>query len=453
MGIVKGEALNAVAQKREFIFPKILATIHTKDADYDLTHVTNFRISRHFTDNITDVFHIEFLSTLGFIKDTLFTNKDNLEISIVLNYDNVAIKEYIFKLIITSKFPSLNSGKAASTGGDKLDTQSLVTVKGQCIDPLVLKLKNVFVSGIYHKYKLGYFIRSLLNYEFSKMEVAGRLLDYKINVYEPDNQAEYYNILIKPYSKLINVPYMLHHDMFGLYLYGFNLYFSMVNYGCECLVYTGRGTDTPEQLYGNSFKYNIDVFPTHDYTRYDKELDRAKLNIVVDSKVGRNDNDFSYENGVYNLAVSKSEFKDVSDKVLYNMGNTLANAYPEEMIKYENYEISDDMIKANSEKFGDLVNSDIEPDAYQAVFVNNNTTNRFKLLSELNKNNIVLATIKIGKINPDFIYPGMPVRYVFNKKGDFGFMYGTVQAVDWYYDVPNKTTVVVIILALQKINK
>jgi len=106
---IDNEAMSTFDQKRYFIMPKIKMFIHTKDDDLEIPFVTNIRISRNFNTNITDVIFIEFLTGLGMLTERIYKNRENLEVSIIFDYDKKAMRSLRYKFIVISDNPNRHS--------------------------------------------------------------------------------------------------------------------------------------------------------------------------------------------------------------------------------------------------------------------------------------------------------------------------------------------------------
>jgi len=444
-------ALDAFHQKRHFIMPDISLIVHTKDDDLEISLVSDVRISRNFATNITDVIFIEFMITAGTFQNKIYPNREDLEATLNFNYDNKAIRRLKYKLIILTKNPEVNNSSTNMLDEADQDAQELYTIKAQCVDKLTLDLKNQYISGAYHDYDLKYFMRALINYEIQTQSVI-----HKIMVYELDNKEVYKNIFIKPFTKLIKLPYMLHNDLYGLYNNNVNIYFTKIRYGGEYKTYTSApNKEDPEWLFGTGENYDIEIFPLHDASRYDKEVKRPKLLIVSPSVRGMatNESDFFYQDGIFKLVISDVTFKDEEEKSQYNKGSMILVTKSTNAMKSDGYEIKDGEITYPDVNHNSLETLDNKPNTFDSVVDTDNDYNVFKYRSSINRNDYIIGIMKSGSFNPDFIYPGMPFKYIFEKDNIVNETTGTIQSLEYYYDISNKTTVVNIIGLFKKIKE
>jgi len=442
-------AFDVFSQNRPFIMPEIKLTLHTKEQDIPIDLVTDVRVSRNFAVNITDVIFLEFMITAGTFQEKIFPNREDLEVTINFNYDNKAIRRLNYKLLITTKNPEVNNSHTHKVDEGDQDTQDLYTIKAQCVDKLTLNLKNQYISGIYHNYDLKYFMRSLINYEILAQSVT-----HKIMVYDLDNKKKYKNIVVKPYTKLIKLPYILHNDMYGLYDNGVNIYFTKIRYGGEYKVYPSPANKkNPEYLFGTGDNYDIEIFPLYDTTRYDKDTKRHKLLVVSPSvkAMGVNENDFYYKDGVFKLTIADVTFSTDEEKRQYEIGTTLATTNSSDILVSDGYDIKDDKITYPDSDHNGLETLPNKPTTFDTIFDMDNDYNIHKYRSILNKNEVILGVMKTGSINPDFIFPGMSFKYVFDKDNVIKETTGIIQSVEYYYDIANKTTVVAIAALFKKI--
>ena len=448
---IDNEALSILGQDRHFIMPTIKLTLHTKDDNIEIDLVSNIRISRNYNTNLTDVIHLEFLITAGTFNKRIYPNRDNIEVSISFNYADEALRILTYKFLLTTKKLTPHNSHDNKLDEADEDTQDLFTVRGQCVDKLTLNLKNKYISGIYHNHDLEYFIRSLFNYELSKLGVT-----YKVNIYSIDNKKVYKNILIKPFTKLIKIPYTLHNDMFGVYNTGINVYFTKIRYGGEYKTYSAPANkDKAEFLFGTGENYDVDIFPLADHTRYDKETKRTKLLLVSPSvkDMGTNENDFYYKDGVYKLVVSDVKFSDDTDKKRYNTGTTLAIVDGDMLKDTNTYNITNDKILYPDATTNSLESVDDKPATYDSIVDLDKDYNLYRYRTTISQHEHILGLVKFGNINPDFIYPGMPFKYIFEKDDKVIETTGIVQSVEYYYDIANKTIVTALACMFKRIKE
>jgi len=444
-------AFDAFHQKRPFVMPDIDLTIHTKDDDIDIPLVSDVRISRNFAKNITDVIFLEFIIPAGMFQARLYPNRENLEVTLNFNYNNKAIRRLNYKLIILTRNPEVNNSSSNTLNEAEQDTQEVHTIKAQCVDKLTLNLKNQYISGIYHNYDLTYLMRSLITYEIQAQGVTS-----KIMVYDLDNKEKIKNIFIKPFTKLIKLPYILHNESYGLYNNNVNMYFTKIRYGGEYKVYPAPANkEDPEWLFGTGENYDIEIYPLYDAARYDKEVKRPKLLIVSPSvkASGTNENDFFYQDGIFKLVISDVTFKDDEERNQYNTGATISLVKSKDIMNSDAYDIKDTNILYPDLDHNSLETLDDKPGTFDSVIDTDNDFNIFKYRSSINRNNYIMGVMKSGSFNPDFIYPGMPFKYIFEKDDVIVDTTGIIQSLEYYYDIANKTIVVNIIGLFKKIKE
>ena len=442
---IDNEAISILEQKRYFIMPSIMLVIHTKDDDIEVQVVTNVRISRNFTTNLTDVIHLEFIIASGTFNSRIYPNRDNLEVSIIFSYEDKAVRVLTYKFLLSTDKANPHSSHDDGMNEGEQDAQQIFTIKGQCVDKLTLNLKNKYISGIYHDYDLAYFMKSLINYEMTKFNVS-----YKINVYDIDNNDTQKNIFIRPFTKLIKLPLLLQNDLYGVYNSGINIYFTKIRYGGEYPVGgapTTPNLDDPEWLFGTGEEYDVEIYPLFDNTRFDKETKRPRLVLVSPSAkdIAKNQNDFFYKDGFFKLVVSDVTFKDSTANGRYDTGTTLSLTDSAKLKDTSSYDVTNDKIKYDDSTLNTLETIGDKPSTFDSIVDLGNDFNPYKYRSTLNQNEHMMGIIKVGNINPDFIYPGMPFNYVFEKDGVIVSTNGTVQSVEYFYDLPHKTVVTAIV--------
>ena len=435
MATLSNSALNKeveeiLGKSKHFILPDCDFIIHTKDKDIVIPYFLTIEVERNYTENISDVLYVEFLIGAGTAIKTIFENRDALEATIKLKFSNKKIVKRRYKLILITKPEEVHDSKIAKAKEDTLNSQDLAKIKAQCVDELVLQLKNEYISGVFHNYDLKTLLKGIMGKRLKELSV-----DAHINIYEPDNKKIYENILIRPFTKFIKLPYILQNGDYGIYNYGANVYFSNI-------------TET------NKIKYDVDIYPVYDYTRYKKETKRPKLLLINPENFLRSKNEFNfyYKDGVYKGIVNNLEFKLDSEDKRYTIGNGIIVEYSNNTINQDLSTVTDDKIIFSNDLTYDITKID-DTRSFSHFVETDGDDNIFKYYSLLNRLQVIIASVVLPKVNPEVIYPGMPVVYYFINSGKIYSTTGTVQGIKYFYDFINKTSVVTLILALKRIKK
>ena len=419
-----------ITKSKNFIMPDHTLIVHTKDDDITIPHFNSIQIERNFTENISDVLHIEFLTGLGLATKVLYKNRDALEATIKLKFSDKKILQRRYKLVLLTKFEDIHNSKMSKASQDELDSQDFILVKAQCIDRLMLKLKNEYVSGVFHNYDLKTFVKGLFSKRMRDLNV-----DAYINIHDFDNSKIYENIMIDPFTKFVKLPFILQNGNYGLYNHGANIYFSNLS-------------ET------NKIKYDVDIYPVYDYKRFDDENKRSKLLLINPSieHTDKNNFNFYYKDGIYKTLVSDIEFKTDSEGRRYKVGNGIIIEHSNNTINNNLFTVTDDKITHDGDATYDEIKID-DTRSFNNFIETLGDDNTYRYYSTLNRVQGIIGSVMLPKVNPEVIYPGMPFKYLFNDDGKIGSTTGSVQGLNYVYDFINKTTVVMLVCIFKRIKK
>jgi hypothetical protein len=169
--------------------------------------------------------------------------------------------------------------------------------------------------------------------------------------------------------------------------------------------------------------------------------------------MGYNETDFFYQDGIFKLVINDVTFDDGDEKRQYNTGTTIAVTDSEDILKSPAYDIKNDEILYSDLAFNRLETINDKPHTFDTIIDTDNDFNIHKYRTAINRNDFILGVMKSGSFNPDFIYPGMPFKYIFEKDDIIKETTGIVQSLEYYYDIPNNTIVVSIIGLFKKIKE
>lgn len=432
--IIDDEVAEIVTSGKKYTFPNIEILIHTKEVDLSIHRVNDIHISSNFTTDITDKVFIDFQLPAGTFRDTIYSNKDLLEMTLILTYgeEEIVLK---YEAILNTEFRDRYTSIINSVSNGTLDKLDFIDVSCQCVDPLLLSVKNETTSGVYHDTDISSVIKCLISDMLNKVTVLGSKLDFKLNMYDSDNSRKYKNIIIKPHSKVIRLPYDFQHNEYGIYDNGIGIYFTHIS----------DSIDT---------KYDVDIYPLFDFNRFDNESKRTKLYIVNSNiaNLSQNDVNFYYKDGIYKGIVTDVQFRDKSENDKYNKGTGIVETVDTLSTSDTLYNVTNDKIVYD----GSLTYGKTHMDGtseYYAKFIDiDQNDNPYLFRSGVNKSLGVIGIFNFPYTNMEFVYPGMPVKYLFSTK-DEGTLEtsGIVQGIETMYDVDNKTVSNVLMVMLNKV--
>jgi len=113
--------------------------------------------------------------------------------------------------------------------------------------------------------------------------------------------------------------------------------------------------------------------------------------------------------------------------------------------------VTDDKVIMDETLTFAIENTDNDVSDYSKLLDTDFDANLYKFKSLLNKNLGIIATVQISNTKAEFIYPGMPIQYMFYKDDEVTVTNGIVQAVDINYNYIKKINVVTIMILLKRL--
>ena len=445
---IDAEALSVIGKSKKFEFPEFKVYLHNKNIDLYIEHFFQFHVERNYTDNITDKIMVSFLLPKGYYKEWILKDRDNLEMTIILKY-----KGKRKPLINRYKFiPDIDKeelgGQLGSVDAEDLNKHELQEVKGQCISPLFLILKTIYINGIYRKFKekgndsdydkitIEEFLTSIFHKHLKNLTVFSQPLDYDLFVYKPDNEKLYDNILIKSGTKLIALPVIMQEDMFGVYNGGLNVYFTNLHVS---------GTDPNH--------YGIYIYPVFDKERFNNETIMPKLVILepTNPDMSKNDIEAYYKDGLYKIIVTNSEKILKLEREKYNTITGIDVALSENMLG--GYRVDTERFVRTSIDTSNY-NEKFRLDEQLRNFINIENvdfdSNILRHLARFQKYQTKFFHMHLVNTNPIFLYPGMPVKYITVDNNRPITYTGVVHNVSFSYMVQKKVVSTDILIGVRQ---
>ena len=431
--------------KRYFVFPKIKSFVHTPEDDIEIPMIDFIHIYRDFDKNVTDEIYIDFHMPAGTYLTELLPNKDQLEITLIFKYeDSKPIKKRFKFIILDINHTELLDTLTAKFDPHEKDFSELRLVKGQCVDAFFMQAKNATTSGAFHNVNQIDLAKALINDAFKDIKVNGEKIKFKINAEKPTNNKKYKNLIIKPFTKVLNIPKELHENGYGTYDSEIGIYFTNIYYGKDKKPdepkKKPKPNSKPEHNYNSEQNnYNFHIYAKHDFSKIDKNdkgSGGGNLILLNGNMEGlRNDeNDFFYEDGAYKLVIDKPEFKDLQAEQMYNQLTSIAKQNVNNLMDQKNFNITDNKISHDASKVNSVTIGHENIYSYNKVHNTNLDNNHSRYTSQSNRNKGILGIFTVVKKNLDFIHPAMATKYIFNDKGKTKDLKGVVQYVDYYYD-------------------
>jgi len=428
------EINNILLNSEKFEFPEIKFWLHTPEEDIEIKYPMFVEITKNFTQNISDEVFAEFLIGMGDYKEKIHKYKDSLELTIEFKYKRYT-KRNRYKFVILNLDTRMEDTRYANVSQDNLNKLDNILVKGQCVDPIILVLKQLLVSGIYTNTNIENFLKGIFGYYLvgkNGVKIRGASIKLNLDIMKPDNLRTYNHIIVKSNTKLIKLPILMQIGDYGIYNGGCNVYID-----------------------GNGLNYNLSIFPTHDGDRFNTEKDRDKLLIFNSSKYYVDINDVTYfKDGKFlKMTANNLMVFDKGENDLFRVGDSLYVVDPNRTQNPDYSLVNDNEILLDKYGINKQTTLRENKDGYRNIIDTNLDDNVFKYRSDLTLATMIPVGIQIPMFDENAIRPGMLMKYFNSKDNKLYSSTGVVQTVDVSYNITKKMNLVSMSMLINKLRR
>ena len=404
--------------------------IHTENSTIPLSFVESVEYMRNYGKYISDFVVLKFKISLGAYSKVIYTQRDNLMCSIKKIFKDKVDSDFttMYKMVILKDGGKMESDQTIKKlTADELDKAGMVAIEAQLYLREVEGFRSSFIDGIYKNVILKDVIIGLLAQAKNNIQVDGLPLEYNIDVYEPNNTQQYENLIIPTGITLDNLPNYLQGTDYGVYNGDIGMYIQPYNKKTTVFVYPLFNTERFNKETGYKLTFINPNTAMYDVVENNWYIDGNNIKIICNSQVK------IIDNGVRSYINSGDGIVSISASNLFE----------------QNYEITDDGILLD--KDSTLEGSKIvdRRDKISKTRYIGPQSNMYKYRSELLNTSMATYQITWNFSAPDYLYPGMPVEYVYEENGVIIRLPGILQCVySLYQKVKGTQTSVVIIKVL-----
>lgn len=418
---------NAIPDKDNLKYEIIL---HTKDYDIEVSNLLLIETMRNYSKYVGDFMVVTFQMLGGtFIKD-VYPNRDNLEMTIIKydKYTSVTYSDTRYKVALINNDANVYGSKYTASDREQLNRTEYVRVVAQCLDRVVEGLRLTQVEGIYENTTLKDIIMAELTEKLSAIEVDGNKPDFGIDIIEPNNNKEIEQMIIPAGIHALDFPSYIQNTTYGIYNGGIGTY--MQRTGSRYIVY---------------------VYPLYDIERFDNTEFKLIVYFTSNKKFNLADNTYRRDGGVLKILAGTSLVSmDNAENEFMSEGDGFVRILPQQMIN-RNVMVSSNSMEFDAETSLEGTKFKDRTDGVDKAMYLGNEVNMYKYRSEINKRSLGTYQFTWHFSNPDLIYPGMPVQYVFeDDKSTIYKLNGIVQFIASKYDKAMGTTSSSIIFMAKK---
>lgn len=386
--------------------------IHTSANDFPVMKLVEFEEHNDYSIGTSGSIHISFLLGLGDYTYKLYPFRNMLEVTIKKIFqktngetddedDSPTIR---YRAILdVDKNPKITGQRSSNIDYETLNQSDVVQVNLELVDRNLEVIRVATTpGGIYPEATMDQIIPGLMMGESNKWLVDGAPAIQCFNMVPADNLVSVPNAYI-PSIKIGLVPTYLQEAISGVYNSGLGTHYQRVD--------------------GKPSWY---VYPLFNTDRFNEDVERVVIYAVPENELSGIDQTFRKEGKVlYIVATGEQKYSDdsqISDlnegvgvrlpnaTGMFNNGATLTDKGPVA-----------DRARLNTE-IGNRKRSD---GVYYAPTVTP-SDNLFKHVSKLAAKQVSSLNVAWENSEPDYIYPGMPCKYVFMDGSEYRELKGVI---------------------------
>lgn len=405
-------------------------TVHTVDADIPVAALKNVEVMRNYSKYVGDYIVVGFNMYGGdFIKD-VYPHRDNLEMTISV-YDkitNVTVSDNRYKLVLINNNANVYGSKYMLSDREQLNRTEYIYVEGQCIDRVVEGLRLLQVEGIYENTNLQDIIMAELTEKINTLQIDGATPEFGIDIAEPSNPNLIDQLIIPTGIHALDFPSYLQNTVYGIYNAGIGTYIQNINN-----------------------KPMLFVYPLYDVNRFDKVEKKCMVFYAGNTAYNVMDNTYLEDGDVLKIiAGTNLTSLDNAENEFMSEGSGFIRTLPQQMLN-RNVSVTDSSMNLDAESQLEGTKFKDRTDGVDKPIYLGNEVNMYKYRSEINKRSLGTYQFQWHFSNPELIYPGMPIQYIYeDDENGITKLTGIIHGIVTKYDNVIKTMSSLIIFMAKK---
>lgn len=395
------------------------ALIHTPDDDIEPYLLKIVETMRNYNKYVGD-YVVVTMEIMGgvFIKD-IYPHRDSLEISIVrTNKSNLKIhEEKRYKAILINNNKNVYGSEYTSSTKEELNRRFMVTAEFQCLDLVVEGLRAILVDGIYESVLLKDVIQAEFTEKINNLAINGEVPDVNIDIVEPVNNNEIKQLVVPTGVKILDFPSYLQNTIYGVYNAGLGTYVQTYN-------------DKP----------TIFVYPLFDVNRFDMVDKKMIVYFTPNVKFDHIETTYDIDGDILKvLAGTNLKSEDDAENEFIDQGDSYIRVKPDLMMN-RNVMTSTSGMTLDSDTQVEGLKFKERRDGMSIPTYLGLESNVYKHRSMTARKALASYSFVWYYSKPDLIYPGMPLKYVYeDRDGGIKELLGVVQATATVVDIVKGT--------------
>lgn len=390
--------------------------IETPNGDILPIKVLSMDIERKYTENFTDNTILSVVLGMGTFTHSVYPYKDNLFVLLSRHpmsekgedLDNASIMTRRYKaILLTDSSEALKNTVPTTNEKESGDRTNIFQVDLQLLDEAVEQIRLMSTGGTYVNTVPGNTVRHIVTELSKSLEVSDEEAIYGVDMVAPDNQVPREHLVIPHGTKVYDLPAYVQDMGGGIYNAGLGFYLQNGTWYLYPELATDRFDQAPRTL-------TIINVPPNRYSSIEKTYRRTDNQFVVLAT-----GDVSHLDGRNTMQLNFGTGTRYTDpnRVLDGFGDTKGNRTT--ITRGEN----NSEYQVNAREDG-LVNAPVSSDAI--------TANPFSQASRLARRQGSYVQMVWENSDPDGIYPGMPVKFMYLSNDEVMTLVGSVVGVHHY---------------------
>lgn len=410
-GLVRDVSSIFAATDGDINHQRYVAIFDTGEEQLEATTVLNIGFLRDYIGNYGDVIRLRVQMPYGLYHQVIFPNRDNLKIILkkipLMNNShrvNKALDIISKTYIAIPTDQQFDHFPGASPNNMSLEAASIASLNDfdfELIDPALKLAETRLVNGIFRDSVPGDVLKFILTSEGKKDKTGDEGQIRGVHLIPPDNTDVCSHLIIRNPVSLLGLAEFIQQYGGGLYSTGVNTY-----------------------LQDGIFYVN----PINFYDRVKYEQSTLTIINVPPNKMPGIDKTYTTKGSeVFVISNDNISVQDSSLSTMLQGGNSILYTKAENVIgKWCEYKDGDAICNRKANEVHETLYP--LPKDKESTFLPEErfTNNRFKMESQIVKNQGIVATLLWGQSNKDLIRPFMPVRVIYENENQSVYREGVV---------------------------
>lgn len=403
----------------------------------DAVSVDGLTITRDYQECFSDITLLEVSVPAGTYTYTIYPNKDNMIVQLIqerVKSTGESIVDSESLKTIRSRATLIGSGSPAVVDYDEAG-EDLETMNHADTIPLIMQLTDIVVESIKQTQCNTIFhdtsVSSLLTVMLKNDSYVGgpNTIVNGVELFPPTNERIYDHVIVPPGTLLADLPDLIQNN-YGIYTSGLGSYVQNNIWYLFPLLRTNTFLD-------NKHKVTILSVPENKYYGSEKtySLEEDQLYILATGQTEHSDDTDSLPRNIGNGVIYQNAGRVIDEYSVTRDGTTTIDR-TQNIIKYVGYERDDDS-------------------AFTPYYRNISTSNHCTPSEQSVLAHTATMVINWHNSDPDLLYPGMAIRFMYREGERVLSLYGTVVTARYnsnasipgvLQDVHSNTTTIGIVL-------